>query len=521
MRMRQEDLGERRDLTPPKSSIDEPPMLELKPLPPHLKYIYLDAMEEKLLQVLKAHKKAFAWKVADIKGISPSICMHKILMEEKYSPLMQPQRGLDPKMQEVVKAETIKLLDAGIIYPISDSAWISPVQCVPKKGGITVITNEKNELIPTRTVTRWRVCIDYRKLNDTTRKDHFPHPFIDQILERLAGREFYCFLDGYSGYNKITIAPEDQEKTTFTCSYRTFAFRQSKLRVAKVRGDKFGAELGKVSFYVTRRNSIGAQNIRAWNRGIRGFEGALVTALVLVAPDWNLPFEVMCDASDSAVGAVLGQQQNKVFHTIYYAKIRDKKGVENVVADHLSRLELISNDCVDHARNDWFPDEQLFEVRHYPWYANFANFLATDSMIRRCVAEEEFGQILNHCHDREPTLFKDARSYVLACDKCQRTELEHRAYWATKALNFNFTDASERRLLQLDQLEEFRNLAYDLVHTRKRQRGLMTGESSKGNSKKAKMSYSTTPSSDCFSGKLKSRWSGSFVISKVYPSGAV
>ncbi|XP_019257981.1 PREDICTED: uncharacterized protein LOC109236237, partial [Nicotiana attenuata] len=120
--------------------------------------------------------------------------------------------------------EVIKWLDAGVVYPISDSSWTSPVQCVPKKGGMTVVTNANNELIPTRTVTGWRVCMDYRKLNKVTRKDHFPLPFLDQMLDRLAGRAFYCFLDGYSGYNQILIAPEDQEKTTFTCPYGTFAF---------------------------------------------------------------------------------------------------------------------------------------------------------------------------------------------------------------------------------------------------------------------------------------------------------
>ena len=97
---------------------------------------------------------------------------------------------------------------------------------VPKKGGFTVIRNEKNELIPTRTVTGWRVCIDYRKLNTATRNDHYPLPFIDQMLDRLAGHSHYCFLDGYSGYNQIAIALEDQEKTTFTCPYDTFAFRR-------------------------------------------------------------------------------------------------------------------------------------------------------------------------------------------------------------------------------------------------------------------------------------------------------
>ncbi|GJU57683.1 reverse transcriptase domain-containing protein [Tanacetum coccineum] len=122
--------------------------------------------------------------------------------------------------------EVIKLLDAGLIYPISDSPWVSPVHCVPKKGGITVVKNEENELIPTRLVTGWRVFIDYRKLNDATRKDHFPLPFMDQMVERLAGNEYYCFLDGFSDYFQIPIDPLDQEKTTFTCPYGTFAYRR-------------------------------------------------------------------------------------------------------------------------------------------------------------------------------------------------------------------------------------------------------------------------------------------------------
>ena len=128
-------------------------------------------------------------------------------------------------MMEVVKKEIIKLLDYGMIYPISDSRWVSPLQVVPKKSGVTVVKNEENELVPTRIQTGWIVCIDYRKLNATTRNDHFPLSFIDQMLERLAGYAFYCFLDGYSGYNQIVIAPDDQEKTTFTCPFGTFAYR--------------------------------------------------------------------------------------------------------------------------------------------------------------------------------------------------------------------------------------------------------------------------------------------------------
>nr|GFA17128.1 reverse transcriptase domain-containing protein [Tanacetum cinerariifolium] len=102
--------------------------------------------------------------------------------------------------------------------------WVSPIHCVPKKGGMTVVANENNELIPKRLVTSWRVSIDYRKLNDATRKDHFPLPFMDQMLERLARNEFYCFLDGFLGYFQILIDPQDQEKTTFTCPHGTFTY---------------------------------------------------------------------------------------------------------------------------------------------------------------------------------------------------------------------------------------------------------------------------------------------------------
>ena len=215
--------------------------LFLKELPSHLKYAYLElprskpviisailcyAEEQKLLEILKKYQESIAWSIDKLKGISPSICMHKILLEENAKPSVEHQTRLNPVMKEVVRKEVLKWLNAGFIYAISDSPWVSPVHVVPKKDGFTVIRNEKNELIPTRTVTGWRICIDYRKLNTATRKDHFPLPFIDQMLDRLAGLPRFCFLDGYSGYNQITIAPEDQEKTTFTCPYGTFAFRR-------------------------------------------------------------------------------------------------------------------------------------------------------------------------------------------------------------------------------------------------------------------------------------------------------
>ncbi|GJT73782.1 reverse transcriptase domain-containing protein [Tanacetum coccineum] len=143
-----------------KSSIDDPHELELKDLPSHLEYAFLEGTDK-------------------LPGIDPSFCTHKILMEDDFKPAIQHQRRVNPKIHEVIKKEVIKLLDAGLIYPISDIPWVSPVHCVPKKGGMTVVENEDNELIPTRLVTGWRVCIDYRKLNDATRKDHFPLPFMD------------------------------------------------------------------------------------------------------------------------------------------------------------------------------------------------------------------------------------------------------------------------------------------------------------------------------------------------------
>nr|GEZ62290.1 reverse transcriptase domain-containing protein [Tanacetum cinerariifolium] len=185
-----------------KSSIDEPPEVELNDLPPHLEYAFLEgedklpiivskdlSFEEKtaLIKVLKSHKQAIAWKLSDINGINPKFCTNKFLMEDDFKPMVQHQRRVNPKIHDVIKKEVKKLLDAGLIYPISDSPWVSPVHCVLKKGGFTVVENEKNELIPTRLVTGWCVCIDYRKLNEATRKFHFPLPFMDQILKRLEG----------------------------------------------------------------------------------------------------------------------------------------------------------------------------------------------------------------------------------------------------------------------------------------------------------------------------------------------
>ncbi|KAL0317377.1 UNVERIFIED_CONTAM: hypothetical protein Sangu_2152000 [Sesamum angustifolium] len=122
----------------------------------------------------------------------------------------------------------------GMIFPISDSQWISSTQVVPKKMRITVVENSIGNLVPTRVQNDWRVCIDYRKLNAATRKDHFLLPFIDQMLERLADRSHYCCLDGYLGFHQIPVAPANQEKTAFTCPFRTFAYRRMRFGLCNV-----------------------------------------------------------------------------------------------------------------------------------------------------------------------------------------------------------------------------------------------------------------------------------------------
>ena len=211
----------------------------MKPFPDSLKYAFLGPdqtlpviiasnlepnQEEKLVEILKSHKGAIGWSVADLKGISPSICYHHIYIEENTKPSREMQRRLNPHMKEVVKNEVVKWLDAGIIYLISNSPWVSPTQIVTKKYGLTIIANDQGQLIPTRLTMGWRVCIDYRKLNSMTKKDHFLLPFIDQILEKLAGEKYLYFLERYFGYNQVVIYLEDQEKNHIYMSLQNLCF---------------------------------------------------------------------------------------------------------------------------------------------------------------------------------------------------------------------------------------------------------------------------------------------------------
>ena len=141
------------------------------------------------MKLLIEHKEAFAWDYMDMKGIYSELCTHHIYIKDECQPIFQPQIRMEPNPKEIVKEELQKLLNVGFIYPISNNEWVSPLVIVPKKNG------------------KWRVCVDYRALNNATQNDHFPLPFIDQVLDNLAGKNIFSFLDGFSGYNQMKIAP--------------------------------------------------------------------------------------------------------------------------------------------------------------------------------------------------------------------------------------------------------------------------------------------------------------------------
>ncbi|CAN6583880.1 unnamed protein product [Malus baccata var. baccata] len=538
-----ESLGEPKKLLQP--SKVQPPKLELKVLPEHLKYAYLGAdsslpviiaadlsstEEDKLLRILRSHQDAIGWTIADIKRISPTICMHKILMEDGVKPAIDAQRRLNPIMKEVVRNEVMKLLDAGMIYPISDSKWISPTQVVPKRSGITVVKNDNNELVPTRLTTGWRMCFDYRKINAGTRKDHFPLPFIDQMLERLAGRAFYCFLDGYSGYNQIPVAPEDQEKTTFTCPFGDSFYQcLQNLSLVLERCIKTNLVLNWEKCHFMVKQGIILGHLIS-NRGIE-VDKAKIDAIEKLPPPTTVKsvrsflghagfyrrfIKDFFKISRPLLGAVLGQRKDRRPQVIYYAsrtlndaqlnyattekellavvfalekfrsylvgakfdlEFRDKKGSENVVADHLFRLNIPTASEEDSLPlRESFPDEQLFAVQfRTPWFPDIVNYLVKrvvhpdltlqqkkkflsdvkhyfwdepylfkycpDQIIRRCIPEAEQESVLRFAHYYAcgghfgqkrtseiflqsglfwPTLFKDAYNWCKACDRCQR-----------------------------------------------------------------------------------------------------
>ncbi|GJW77557.1 reverse transcriptase domain-containing protein [Tanacetum coccineum] len=408
-------------------------------------------------------------------------------------PMIPPTPSPLPKEVEretEVTKTVIKLLDAGLIYPISDSPCVSLVHCVPKKGGMTVVKNEDNELIPTWLVTGLRVCIDCQKLNDATRKDHFPLPFMDQMLERLAGNEYYCFLDGFSGYFQIPIDPQDQEKTTFACPYGTFAYRRMPFGLCNASGT-FQRQNAKT----VRRHQLSSkfrQNAKMVKEGIvlghKISKSRIEVDIAKVDVIAKLPHPTSVKGVQSAV---LGKRKTKHFQPIHYASktmmdaqahytttekellavvyafekfypylvlsktivytdhsalkyllakqdakprllrwilllqefdviIHDKKGAENLAADHLSRLENPHQSDLEKKKiTETFPLETLGMVTFCgdsstPWFADIANYHAGNFIMKGMSSQQKKKFF------KDPTIYRDAHDMVKSCDSCQR-----------------------------------------------------------------------------------------------------
>ncbi|KAK1661028.1 hypothetical protein QYE76_049187 [Lolium multiflorum] len=330
-----EDLG----TTPPPK---EDPVFDLKPLPDNLKYAHIDDKkiypviisskltefeEERLLQILKKHRGAIGYTLDDLKGISPSICQHAINMEDDAKPVVEPQRRLIPKMKDVVRNEVLRLLEAGIIYPIADSRWVSHVHCVPKKGGMTVVPNDNDELIPQRVVVGCMSAIF--------------HGFCESIVE--------VFMDDFFVYgNSFDSCLRNLDKVLQRCEETNLVLNWEKCHFMVNEGIVLGHKISERGIEVDRakveaiekmpypRDVKGIRSVLGhagfYRRFIKDFskiskpltnllqkDKALTTAPIVEPPDWNLPFEIMCDASDFAVGAVLGQRVDKKLNVIHYA----------------------------------------------------------------------------------------------------------------------------------------------------------------------------------------------------------
>nr|GEW19721.1 DNA-directed DNA polymerase [Tanacetum cinerariifolium] len=362
-------------------------------LPPHLEYAFLEgddklpviitkdlSVEEKsaLIKVLKSHKRAISWKLFDIKGINPKFCTHKILMEDDFKPVVQHQRRVNPKIHDVMKKEVEKLLDARLIYPILDSPWVSPVHCVPKKGGFTVVENEENELIPTRLVMRWRVY------------------------------------------------PKDQEKTTFTCPYGTFSYRRMPFGLCNAPGTFQRCMMAIFHDMFKKMMEVFMDEFSVFGNSL-GSCLSYLDKMLQRCEDINLCLNWEKGHFMVKEGIVLG-------HKISKNEIEVDKAKVDVIA------KLPHSTTVKGIRSFLVMDV-IKDVKHYFWDDPFLFKIYADQVIRRCVHSQEAADILKTCHNRPtgghhgpnctakkvfdsdfywPTIYRDAHGLVKSCDACRR-----------------------------------------------------------------------------------------------------
>ncbi|XP_074374208.1 uncharacterized protein LOC141714595 [Apium graveolens] len=284
-----------------------PPELELKPLPNTLKYMFLGpnesfpviiasnlttSQEEELLSVLRENKEAIGWSISDIKGISPAIVQHRIHLVDDVKPVREPQRRLNPTLMEVVRKEILKCLDNGIIFPISDSSWVSPIQVVLKKSGINVVTNENDEQVSTRVQSGWRekchfmvkegIVLGHKISKKGIEVDKAKIDLIASLPPPKSVKAIRSFL-GHAGFYRRFI--------------KDFSKKARPLTNLLSKDVKF------------EFNSDCLQSFEHLKK-------ELTSSPIIKSPDWNEPFELMCDASDYLVGAVLGQRINKIPHVM-------------------------------------------------------------------------------------------------------------------------------------------------------------------------------------------------------------